>query len=289
MQRFQFYSPNSLEDALEYIADRKQKCRTIAGGTDLIPALKKEDIRPDYLLNINEIDELKGVEAFDNQVRIGATTTFTEMIESETLNRFFPLLVTAAASVGGPQIRNRGTIGGNVVTNGPCADVLPGIVALDGKLELLSKQGGRRLLPVADALVTAHETRIRPDELLTAVLVQKPMPGTKSGFEKLGRRNAMAKARLNLSIVLRLDPGEIISAASIVPGAVMPVAARMKGVESILICRRATPALIQDAADALAEAFVSKAGIRWSTEYKVPVLKNVFKRVMLRVLAEAPQ
>lgn len=289
MQSFQFYSPNYLEDALKYIADRKQTCRTLAGGTDLIPMLKKEEIRPDYLLNINEVGELKGVEDLDNQVRIGATTTFTEMIESETLNRFFPLLVNAAASVGGPQIRNRGTIGGNVITNGPCADVLPGIVALDGQLELQSKQDGRRLVPVADVLVTAYETSIRSDELLTGILIQKPVQGTKSGFEKLGRRNAMAKARLNLSIALRQDPNGTISAVSIVPGAVMPVAVRMNDVESMLLGRKPTPVLIQAAADKLVEVVVNTAGIRWSSEYKVPVLKNIFKRVMWRVLAEDPQ
>ena len=285
MQRFKFYSPKSLADALEFLAEPGRQCKPVAGGTDLVISLKKEEISPDYVLDVNRIGELKGISQEKDTVRIGAATTFTEMTGSAVLAENFPLLKAAAASVGGPQIRNRGTIGGNIATNGPCADVLPGVVALGGVLELHSQKGGVRELPVAEALLAPYETGIQPDEILVAVVLPKSKPGTKSGFEKVGRRNALAKARMNLSVVLLCDDGGIVSELSIVPGAVMPVACRMDGAESVLVGKKPDKGLIEMAAKTLGDDFVRIAGIRWSTEYKLPVLENIFRRTMLRILA----
>ena len=285
MQRFKFYSPKSLSDALAFLAEPERQCVPVAGGTDLVISLKKEEVRPDYVLDLNRISELKGISQDNDQVRIGAATTFTEMTGSEILAANFPLLKSAASLVGGPQIRNRGTIGGNIITNGPCADVLPGVLALGGELELHSQTGGVRKVPVGEALLAPYQTCIKPDEILVSVVLPKPKPGTKSGFEKVGRRNALAKARMNLSVVLLCGDDGLVSELSIVPGAVMPVACRMKGAESVLIGHEPDEDTIQKAAKTLGDDFVRVAGIRWSTEYKLPVLQNIFRRTMLRLLS----
>ena len=289
MQRFQFYSPKSLADALDFLADPGRQCKPVAGGTDLVISLKKEEVRPDYVLDVTRIPELKGIDQENGKVRIGAATTFTEMTDSGVIAENFPLLAAAAASVGGPQIRNRGTIGGNIATNGPCADVLPGVVALGGELELHSQKNGLRTVPVAEALLAPYRTCIGPDEILVSVVLPNSKPGTKSGFEKVGRRNALAKARMNLSVVMTCDEKGLVLEVSIVPGAVMPVAARMKSAESVLTGKTPDADSIQKAAAALADEFVRAAGIRWSTEYKMPVLQNIFRRIMLRLTAaDAP-
>jgi xanthine dehydrogenase FAD-binding subunit len=284
MQNFQFYSAKSLEDGLDYISDQDGRCKIIAGGTDLIIDLREEKITPDSILNILEIQQLRGINETDDTVRIGPTTTFTEMIQSEVLNRHLPLLVQAAASVGGPQIRNRGTIGGNLATNGPCADVLPAVLALEGILELQSKKTGTRIIPLEEILISPYQTSIEPDEIITAILIRKLAPGTRSGFEKLGRRNAMAKGRMNISIILGLDKQKVISELRIVPGSVMPIAQRVKTAEKTLLGKKPEGSLIDAAADTLAEEVFKITGIRWSTEYKEPVLKNVFKRVLQKLL-----
>lgn len=324
MQNFQFHSASSLEDGLDYLAERAGGCKIIAGGTDLIPALRKADLsfsvtrqksdqnsvsgrgelckivagggdvipmmpkntHPDYVLNILEIEELRGVTETDDTVRIGPTTTFTEMMESEVLNRCLPLLVQAASSVGGPQIRNRGTIGGNIVSNAPCADVLPAVLALEGNLELHSKKSGIRILPVAEALEAPYKTSIAADEILTGILIGKLPPGTRSGFEKLGRRNAMTTARMNMSVVLKLDDDGTISDLRIVPGAVMPVTRRMTDAEEILLGKKPEASLIEESATLMAESIFKITGIRWSTEYKKPVVQNIFKRILKQLLQD---
>jgi carbon-monoxide dehydrogenase medium subunit/xanthine dehydrogenase FAD-binding subunit len=284
MQNFQFYSAKSLEDGLNYISDQGGRSKIIAGGTDLILDLREEKITPDSILNILEIEQLRGITETDDAVRIGPTTTFTEMIQSEVLNQHLPLLVQAASSVGGPQIRNRGTIGGNIATNGPCADVLPAVLALEGSLELQSKKKDIRRVPLEKILLSPHKTAIEPDEIITTIFIRKLAPGTRSGFEKLARRNAMAKGRMNISIILGLDKQKVISELRIVPGAVMPVAQRIEAAEKMLLGKIPDESLIDAAADTLAEKAFKIAGIRWSTEYKEPVLKSVFKRVLQKLL-----
>ena len=285
MQRFQFHSAWSIEDALSYLGDKEERCKMIAGGTDLIPALRLEDLHPEFVLNILEIEQLRGIHEEDHSIRIGPTTTFTEITESDLLNRHFPLLVQAAASVGGPQIRNRGTIGGNIANASPAADVLPAVLALEGNLELQSKASGKRLIPLAEAITGPYKTVIRPDAMLTGILIKKLPPGTKTAFEKLGRRNAMARARMNLSIVLQLDRAERITELRMVPGAVMPVARRAKGAEQKLLGQKPEPALIEASVETLAEEMVQVTGRRWSTEYKVPVLKNIARRLLRQLVA----
>ncbi len=284
MQNFQFYSAKSLEDGLNYISDQGGRSKIIAGGTDLILDLREEKITPDSILNILEIEQLRGITETDDAVRIGPTTTFTEMIQSEVLNQHLPLLVQAASSVGGPQIRNRGTIGGNIATNGPCADVLPAVLALEGSLELQSKKKDIRMVPLGKVLLSPYQTSIEPDEILTAIHIKKLAPATRSGFEKLSRRNAMAKGRMNISIILGLDKHKVGSDVRIVPGSVMPVAQRIEAAEKMLLGKILDESLIDAAADTLAEEVFKIAGIRWSTEYKEPVLKSVFKRVLQKLL-----
>jgi len=274
MQQFQFYSARSTTEALSYLADKGARCKIIAGGTDLIPALRAETIHPEYVLNILEVEGLGGIREEGSSVRIGPTTTFAEMEESEVLHRHFPILVQAAGSVGGPQIRNQGTIGGNIANGSPTADVLPAVLALDGELELRSMARGIRMLPLAEAVESPYKTRFMADEMLAGIIIRKLERGTRSVFEKLGRRNAMARARMNFSIVLQLDAQERVKDLRIVPGAVMPTARRMRRAENILMGEKPESSLIEACVGALAEEMVQVAGVRGSTGYKVPVLKN---------------
>jgi CO/xanthine dehydrogenase FAD-binding subunit len=285
MQRFQFHTARSIEEALTFLSQHGEQTKIIAGGTDLIPLLRNEDLQPAFLLNILEIEALRGVTEQDQRIRIGPTTTFTEMVESPILALYVPSLVQAASSVGGPQIRNRGTIGGNIVNASPAADVLPAVLAHEGELELSSEKAGTRCLPLAQAIVGPYQPLFRSDEILTGIFIPKPNPEIKSAFEKLGRRNAMARARMNLSVILRRDGAEVITELRIVPGAVMPVAKRMGRAEKTLLGKRPDPPTLAAAAEALSAEMVEATGTRWSTEYKVPVLQNLFKKMLRQLTA----
>ena len=284
MQNFDFFSASTVEDSLDYLFERQEQCRVIAGGTDLIPLLRTQETCPDHVLDILNVEALKGIAEEGDRIRIGPTTTFTEIMGSDLLQRTVPLLVQAASSVGAPQIRNRGTVGGNIATASPAADVLPALMALGAILEVRSRTSGTRVLPLTEAMEVPYETRLRPDELITGVFVQKPLPGTCGAFEKLGRRRALARARMNMTVILRKDEDGRVAEARIVPGAVMPVARRMNEAESILQGQIPDEARIEEAAKALEAGVLQTTGRRWSSEYKLPVLKNVFKRVFKRLL-----
>lgn len=284
MQRFQFHQARSIEEALDLLSEKGERTKIIAGGTDLIPALRNEDVRPDWVLDILEIESLKGIREMDDRVWIGPTTTFTEMEESSLLNDRLPILVEAASSVGGPQIRNRGTIGGNIVNASPAADVLPALVALEAMLEVRSKQGGIRHLPIERAVEAPYRSGVKEGELLTGILITEFSSRTRGLFKKLGRRNAMARARMNLSLLIRLDEEGAFEEVRIVPGAVMPVAKRIRRAEEILLGRKATPPLLEEASQAMEEEIVKTTGVRWSTAYKLPVIKAMFIQSMTQLL-----
>jgi CO/xanthine dehydrogenase FAD-binding subunit len=291
-------TPGSLEEALDILGEKGLQCRIVAGGTDLIPALRNEDIHPAWVVNILEIHELRGIIEEDDLIRIGPTTTFTEMSRSETLKTSLPLLTEAASWVGGRTTRNRGTIGGNICSASPAADGLPAVVALDGLLELRSRYSGTRTLPAAQAVEAPYKTALRGDEMLTAILVRKWPPGHRYAFEKLAARNAMARAYMNLSVVLNLDAGGAFSDVRIVPGvlyldaggafsdvrivpgALEAVARRAHSAENTLIGQKPVDSVLEQAAD----VFVENLEGVWIPEYKLPVARSLLKRVLKRAL-----
>jgi xanthine dehydrogenase FAD-binding subunit len=285
MQHFEFHSATSIEEAASLLAEREGRCRVIAGGTDLIPALRNEDLCPDLVVSLLEVNSLKGIRESDTFVWIGPVTPFTEIVQSEVIGRCFPLLAQAAASVGGPQIRNRGTIGGNIANASPAADVLPAVLALNAELHIHSRSSGERSAPLAEAIEKPYRIKFQPDEFLTGITLRKLGAGTRSAFEKLGRRNAMARARMNLSLVLRQDPDGRVSDLRIVPGAVMPVAKRMKKAEEMLMGKKPEGKWIEAASGCLVEEMTEITGHRWSTEYKVPVMRNIFVRMLKDLIA----
>ena len=279
MQHFEYSSVKTVEEAAAFLAEWGERCKLIAGGTDLIPALRNEDIHPDAVLNLLEIESLKGIRETGDGVWIGSTTTFTDLEKSEILHRCFPLLCQAASSVGGPQIRNRGTIGGNIANASPAADVLPAVLALDGKAHVFSKARGEKIVSLEELIEKPYRITLQADELLTGLSLPKLGEGTQTGFEKLGRRNALARARMNLSLVLHQSKDGRVSEVRIVPGAVMPVARRMRRAEEALLGERPDAARIESAARRLIEEMTEVTGRRWSTEYKVPVMGNLFRRL----------
>jgi carbon-monoxide dehydrogenase medium subunit/xanthine dehydrogenase FAD-binding subunit len=215
-----------------------------------------------------------------DSIRIRPATTFTEIIQSEILRRHLPLLVEAASQVGAPPIRNRGTIGGNIGNASPAADVLPAVIALNGELELQSKSRGLRILHAGKAVEVAYKSCFGADELVTGILVKKLPAGTRCAFYKLGRRNAMARSYLSLSVVLNAGKNGTVSDVRIVPGALEAVARRVKAAEKVLLGEKAQASLMDKAAETLAGDLV---GV-WIPEYKMPVLRSVFRHVLERVL-----
>jgi CO/xanthine dehydrogenase FAD-binding subunit len=195
-------TPRSLDEALRLKSDRPDAI-PIQGGTDLMVALNFDRARPEAILNLNDVAELRGWSRENGTLRLGAGLTYTEALE---LGDGFRSLAEAARTVGSPQIRNRGTIGGNLGTASPAGDALPPLMIEGGVVEVASVRGSRRL-PVAAFLVGVKRNALEPDELITAVHVEPS--GQPQTFMKVGPRNAMVIAVCSLALVADRERGEL--------------------------------------------------------------------------------
>lgn len=187
--------PQTLEEALRLRAERPDAV-PIQGGTDVMVELNFDRLRPAALLNLNEVRELCGWSNGDGTVRLGAGLTFAELLEPALAERL-PALAEAARTVGGPQVRNRGTIGGNLGTASPAGDALPPLLVADAELELVSVRGERRI-PITEFLVGPKQNALARDELIVAVTVRAA--GGRETFLKVGPRNAMVIAVASLAV-----------------------------------------------------------------------------------------
>jgi CO/xanthine dehydrogenase FAD-binding subunit len=200
------FTPNSLEEALRLRAGTA--ARPIQGGTDVMVELNFDRTRPEALLNLNEVAELRGWSRDDGTVRLGSGLTYTEAMRGR-LRELFPALAEASRTVGSPQIRNRGTIGGNLGTSSPAGDALPPLLVDEAEVELASAEG-TRVVPLAEFVVGPKRNVLRDDELIVAARVRPS--GARQTFMKVGPRNAMVISVCSLAVAVDRERGEIRAA-----------------------------------------------------------------------------
>jgi CO/xanthine dehydrogenase FAD-binding subunit len=200
-------TPRSLAEALELKAERPDAV-PIAGGTDVMVGVNFDRLRPPAFLNLEEVGELRGWSRENGSVRLGARATYTELMSREAAEAL-PALAEAARTVGSPQIRNRGTVGGNLGTASPAGDALPPLLVGEATVELASVRGERRV-PLLSFLVGPKRNALEPDELIVGVTVR--VPSARETFMKVGPRNAMVIAVCSLA--LRVDRDNGLLAAS---------------------------------------------------------------------------
>ena len=188
-------TPRSLDEALQLKAEHPDAW-PIQGGTDVMVALNFDRGRPATMLNLNEVQELRGWSREDGSLRLGSGLTYAE-IEHGELRTVLPALAEASRTVGSPQIRNRGTIGGNLATSSPAGDALPPLLIEAAVVECVSVRGTREV-PLGDFVTGVKRNALAPDELITAVVVAPS--GAAQTFMKIGPRNAMVIAVVSLAV-----------------------------------------------------------------------------------------
>ncbi len=195
-----FIRPDKLSGVLEALADKEKGWKILAGGTDL-SVNKNSPIEKCNLLDISEIDELKGIRELAGQVHIGASTTFSDLIDSKIIGEKFPPLVDAAGQIGGVQIQNVGTVGGNIANGSPAADIVPPLMAMDAVVELVSAEETTTV--ALDKFYTGfYKNVLKPGQLIKQVII----PGsaqdgeTIAFFDKLGSRKALAISKVSLAL-----------------------------------------------------------------------------------------
>ena len=198
-----YYAPRSMPELLQLLAEKKAGVMIIAGGTDVMVDIRAGH-SPEHLIDITRVDALKGIRREGDMIHIGPATTFTELAESSIIREGAFVLAQAASLVGSPQIRNRGTVGGNTVKGSPAADSVPALVALEARLLLVSPQGEREM-GIEEFLIGVCKTAIRPDEVLADISFKALPARTGSAFVKLGRRNALAISRVSVAAIIGYD------------------------------------------------------------------------------------
>ena len=259
-------TPRTLEEALR-LKSETPGAVPIEGGTDVMVELNFDRARPPALINLNEVAELKGWSRENGRLRLGASLTYDEAMEA-ALAEQLPALAEASRTVGSPQIRNRGTIGGNLGTASPAGDALPPLLIEDAEVELGSVRGSRRM-PVRDFLVGPKRNALGEDELITAVLVEPS--GASQTFMKIGPRNAMVIAVCSLALSADRERGELRASF----GSAGPVTGLVTGP---LDEREAFPDLVAEAASPIDD-------VRGTAAYRRHALKVLTARALDRVLA----
>jgi len=217
-----------------------EPARLLAGGTDVFPGAGERPLTG-RIVDISRLAELRGIARSDDSIRIGAATTWTDLVRAD-LPAAFDALRAAAREIGAIQIQNRGTIGGNLCNASPAADGVPPLLVLDAAVELASARGVRRL-PLARFITGSRRTLLEADEVLTAVVVPTPPAGARATFLKLGARRYLVISIAMVAVLLDIDDGGLVRDARIALGACSAVAQRLGEAEAALIGRRAEAGL----------------------------------------------
>ena len=222
--------PRSIEEAVAAMAGAE--ALLLCGGTDVFPAHAGRPLsRP--VVDLSGIAALRGISREGSVIRIGGTTTWTDIINA-ALPAAFDGLKAAAREVGSIQIQNRGTIAGNLCNASPAADGVPPLLTLDAQVELMSSRG-KRVMPLAEFITGYRKTALAADEMLGAVLVPEPSPRAASSFVKLGSRRYLVISILMAAAVIERGPDGKITKAALAIGAAAPVAQRLRQLESDLV------------------------------------------------------
>jgi CO/xanthine dehydrogenase FAD-binding subunit len=257
-------SPRSLDEALRLKAERPEAV-PIQGGTDVMVELNFDRGRPETLLNLNEVPELRGWSRENGRVWLGAGLTYVEAMRPP-LAEALPALAEAARTVGGPQIRNRGTIGGNLGTASPAGDALPPLLVAAARVRLVGVRGEREL-PLEEFLLGPKRNDLAEDELIAGVTVD-PAQGRET-FMKVGPRNAMVIAVVSLA--LRVEDGELLAAY----GSAGPVPTLVRG----------DVGEAEQLADRVADAASPIDDVRGTARYRRHALHVLTARALERCLA----
>ena len=282
-----YHSVSRLEEALELLARHGPRARIIAGGTDVLIELERGQ-RPevDVLVDVTRVPGLDRIDAQDGHLRLGPLVTHNHVVGSDLLRSQALPLVQASWEVGAPQIRNRATIAGNLITASPANDTITPLMAQGAGVALRSLRGERRVA-LADFYTGLRQTVMRPDEVMTEIRVPAMGARQRGIFLKLGLRRAQAIAVINVAVVLELD-GPCVTRASIMLGSVAPTILRAQAAEEALVGQTLDAGAIDRAAALAAAAPSPIDDVRGSARYRRRMVASLTRRA-LRTLAADQQ
>jgi len=285
----QYHQPLTMPEALDLLARYDGKARIIAGGTDVIPLLRRGDLRAEALIDITRLPHMDGVEAKGDFICLGGLVTHAQVCSSALIRERAGFLAEAAAALGSPQIRNVATVAGNLISAQPAADTSIPLLALNTKVKIASRTGEREI-PLTEFFLGQGQTALDGSrEILTQIYFPALRKYQGGCFLRLGMRKALALPMLVVATVVTIDPEKkTVKDAAIAMGPVAPTPFRAFKTEAKLRGVPISPKTLEMAAqDAFEEANPRSSLLRGSLEYRKEMVKVFVKRGLRRALANA--
>ncbi len=280
LPRFEYLAPKTIDEALSLLSQYKGRAKVIAGGTDVVPQLKRREIKaPEYIIDLKGIPDLDYIKYDEvGGLTLGALVTIHAVETSSIIREKFSVLFQAAESMASAQVRNRGTIVGNICNAVPSADTAPALLALEAKLKLFSQKGAR-IVDIEDFFTAPNKTVLSDGEILQEIQVPNLPPYSKGRYLKLTPRRSMDLAIVGVAVVVILGDG-ICNDIRIALGAVAPTPIRAERAEGILRGQKFNSEVMEKAAQIAAEESRPIDDHRASVEYRREMVKLLTRRAM---------
>ncbi len=278
---FDFYQPATLAEASRLLKENGPGGRFLAGGTDLVIAMKEKGLLPKYVVDLKRVPGLSGIrENNDGTITIGALTTMYAIETSPVITKKYPFLAQSAAEVGSIQIRNRATIGGNMANATPSADVAPGLIALNATAKIASADAERTVV-LEEFFRGPGQNIMNADEILTEITIPKTGAQLVGEYIKFSPRDMMDLAYIGVAVAYNLGSDKKCQGVRIVLGAVAPTPIRAKNSEALLEGKALTEELATKVGDEAAKESKPISDVRSSADYRRAMVGVMTKRAIL--------
>ena len=277
--------PTTAQEAVDMLVKYDGAARIIAGGTDLSIDMRRMDPKPDYLVDLRDIEELKAIVEDGDYIRIGANAIYSDIMVNDLVSQHASALAEAAANVGAVQVRNLGTLGGNIVSAQPAADAAVALTALDAVL-VIRDANGEREVPITDVYAGPGRSKIDPArELIVAVKVPKKRAGEESAYVVMDQRKALALPMVCTAVKMRIEDGQVAE-VNIVAAPLAPGPTRVTAAEEFLAGKPATLENFEEAGKIATDSVSFRSSyVRGSAEYRHEVLPVLIRRALITVQA----
>ncbi len=286
MKAFKYLSPTSVEEAIAFHGQHSETAKYIGGGTDVIVKVKEGWMEPDFLISLKKIQEMSELHKNDatGELSIGAMVTHATLEKSLMIQNEYPIIYDAVSNIGSLQVRNVGTIGGNLINAVPSADGAIPLIALDG-MALLHGPDGERSIEVKDLFVAPSKTVLKPREILKKITIPPQAPRTGSAYIKFGRRAAMELPLIGIGVLLTLDDdGQTCTKARICLGVAGPTPMRAFDAEKHLVGKKINEEILIEAGKIAADESKVRDSVRGKAWHRKEMIRVHVKRMGLKCL-----
>jgi CO/xanthine dehydrogenase FAD-binding subunit len=287
MKEFKYLSPESVEEAISLYGQHSETSKFVAGGTDVIVKVKESWMEPDFLISLKKIKELSELHKNEatKELSIGALVTHATLEKSLMIQNSYPIIYDAVSNIGSLQVRNVGTIGGNLINAVPSADGAVPMIALDG-IALLHGPEGERSVEVKDLFIKPYVTILKPGEILKKITIPPQVANTGSAYIKFGRRAAMELPLIGIGVLLTLDDDlETCTKARIVLGVAAPTPIRAFEAEKALVGQKINEEILVKAGQIAADESQVRDSVRGKAWHRKEMIRVQVRRMGLKCLS----